>query len=241
MEKQISWKAIAGLSLSSPLVFLHNLCLEIWKWMSQVLVPAFWLVLIICAIFSSCVPRLSRVPAVKDFASGMLIAVLQGHILVQDAHLHGFFSPVPPQLYQILTGKLTPGFLSSRKSYFTSYLLWISSVFWKSLPFTWMSFLPVPYSLPHAKFTSHCKFDSLFFCYLPLDHSVNPLRGPRCAATMVHLESRGVYSLTVCLSRIFKPQGPRVFPWTGSCCVFSVTHMLVPPDVLNSQLLSMMC
>ncbi|KAM6129313.1 LOW QUALITY PROTEIN: cyclin-dependent kinase 15 [Pterocles gutturalis] len=43
--------------------------------------------------------RLSRVPAAEDLASRMLTA-FPGWILAQDALLHGFFSPLPPQLYQ---------------------------------------------------------------------------------------------------------------------------------------------
>uniref|UniRef100_A0A8B9GEH8 Cyclin dependent kinase 15 n=1 Tax=Amazona collaria TaxID=241587 RepID=A0A8B9GEH8_9PSIT len=57
--------------------------------------------------FLSCFPRLSKVPAVEDFASRMLTAFPQGWISVQDALVHGFFSPLPPQLHQVPAGKLT--------------------------------------------------------------------------------------------------------------------------------------
>lgn len=53
-----------------------------------------------------------------------------------------------------------------------------------------------PFSLPYAANTSHCKFDSLFFCFLSLDHGVNTRRGPGWAAALVHLQSGGVYALT---------------------------------------------
>ncbi|CAN0134114.1 unnamed protein product [Bubo scandiacus] len=45
--------------------------------------------------------RLSRVPAAEDLASRMLTAFPRGRISAQDALLHGFFSPLPPQLYQV--------------------------------------------------------------------------------------------------------------------------------------------
>ncbi|NXH78886.1 CDK15 kinase, partial [Hydrobates tethys] len=45
--------------------------------------------------------RLSRVPAADDLASRMLTSFLRGWISAQDALLHGFFSPLPPQLYQV--------------------------------------------------------------------------------------------------------------------------------------------
>uniref|UniRef100_A0A8C0I9F6 Cyclin dependent kinase 15 n=1 Tax=Bubo bubo TaxID=30461 RepID=A0A8C0I9F6_BUBBB len=44
---------------------------------------------------------LSRVPAAEDLASRMLTAFPRGRISAQDALLHGFFSPLPPQLYQV--------------------------------------------------------------------------------------------------------------------------------------------
>lgn len=83
--------------------------------------------------FFSRFPRLSRVPAAEDLASRMLTAFPRGRISAQDALLHGFFSPLPPQLYQISAGKLTLDFISPRESYFTCHLLWVSSVLWKSL------------------------------------------------------------------------------------------------------------
>uniref|UniRef100_A0A8C0EQQ5 Cyclin dependent kinase 15 n=1 Tax=Bubo bubo TaxID=30461 RepID=A0A8C0EQQ5_BUBBB len=78
--------------------------------------------------FFSCFSRLSRVPAAEDLASRMLTAFPRGRISAQDALLHGFFSPLPPQLYQVPAGKLTPNFISPKKSYFTCYLLRVSSV-----------------------------------------------------------------------------------------------------------------
>uniref|UniRef100_A0A8D0FUR1 Cyclin dependent kinase 15 n=1 Tax=Strix occidentalis caurina TaxID=311401 RepID=A0A8D0FUR1_STROC len=69
-----------------------------------------------------------RVPAAEDLASRMLTAFPRGRISAQDALLHGFFSPLPPQLYQVPAGKLTPNFISPKKSYFTCYLLRVSSV-----------------------------------------------------------------------------------------------------------------
>ncbi|OXB76847.1 UNVERIFIED_CONTAM: hypothetical protein H355_002540 [Colinus virginianus] len=45
--------------------------------------------------------RLSRAPAAEDLASRMLTAFPPGRISAQDALLHGFFSPLPPQLYQV--------------------------------------------------------------------------------------------------------------------------------------------
>ncbi|NWZ19512.1 CDK15 kinase, partial [Asarcornis scutulata] len=65
--------------------------------------PAFWPVLISCS-FSSHFPRLSRVPAAEDLASGMLTAFPPRRISAQDALLHGF-SPLPPQLYQVPAGQ----------------------------------------------------------------------------------------------------------------------------------------
>uniref|UniRef100_A0A8B9NNH9 Cyclin dependent kinase 15 n=1 Tax=Apteryx owenii TaxID=8824 RepID=A0A8B9NNH9_APTOW len=45
--------------------------------------------------------RLSRVPAAEDLASRMLAAFPRGRISAQDALVHRFFSPLPPQLYQV--------------------------------------------------------------------------------------------------------------------------------------------
>ncbi|NXU61122.1 CDK15 kinase, partial [Horornis vulcanius] len=45
--------------------------------------------------------RMSRVPAAENLASRMLTAFPRGRISAQDALLHGFFSPLPPQLYQV--------------------------------------------------------------------------------------------------------------------------------------------
>ncbi|NXL37259.1 CDK15 kinase, partial [Glaucidium brasilianum] len=49
--------------------------------------------------------RLSRVPAAEDLASRMLTAFPRGRISAQDALLHGFFSPLPPQVYQVPAGQ----------------------------------------------------------------------------------------------------------------------------------------
>ncbi|XP_040417385.1 LOW QUALITY PROTEIN: cyclin-dependent kinase 15 [Cygnus olor] len=49
--------------------------------------------------------RLSRVPAAEDLASGMLTAFPLWQISAQNALLHGFFSPLPPQLYQVPSGQ----------------------------------------------------------------------------------------------------------------------------------------
>ncbi|KAM9189646.1 LOW QUALITY PROTEIN: cyclin-dependent kinase 15 [Mergus octosetaceus] len=49
--------------------------------------------------------RLSRVPAAEDLASGMLTAFPLRQISAKDALLHGFFSPLPPQLYQVPAGQ----------------------------------------------------------------------------------------------------------------------------------------
>ncbi|KAJ7408081.1 hypothetical protein WISP_123276 [Willisornis vidua] len=48
--------------------------------------------------------RLSRVPAAENLASRMLTAFPRGRISAQDALLHGFFSPLPPQLHQVPPG-----------------------------------------------------------------------------------------------------------------------------------------
>ncbi|XP_052532312.1 cyclin-dependent kinase 15 isoform X1 [Tympanuchus pallidicinctus] len=45
--------------------------------------------------------RLGRMPAAEDLASRMLTAFPPGRISAQDALLHGFFNPLPPQLYQV--------------------------------------------------------------------------------------------------------------------------------------------
>lgn len=80
--------------------------------------------------FLSCFPKLCRVPAVEDLAFRILKAFPRGRISAQDVLVHGFFSPLPPQLYQVPAGKLTQFHLT--KSYFTCYLLWVSCYF-KSL------------------------------------------------------------------------------------------------------------
>uniref|UniRef100_A0A8C4KL40 mitogen-activated protein kinase n=1 Tax=Dromaius novaehollandiae TaxID=8790 RepID=A0A8C4KL40_DRONO len=49
--------------------------------------------------------RLSRVPAAEDLASRMLTAFPRGRISAQDALVHPFFSPLPPQLHQVPAGK----------------------------------------------------------------------------------------------------------------------------------------
>lgn len=111
---------------------------------------------------------MSRVPAAENLASRMLTAFPRGRISAQDALLHDFFSPLPPQLYQVPAGKLTLHFILPRKSCCTCYLLWASSLFWKSLPFTWRSLFsactPSPL-LYTAKFISCGKFDNLFFWF----------------------------------------------------------------------------
>uniref|UniRef100_A0A672THV8 Cyclin dependent kinase 15 n=1 Tax=Strigops habroptila TaxID=2489341 RepID=A0A672THV8_STRHB len=45
--------------------------------------------------------RIYRVPGAEDLASKMLTAFPRGRISAQHALLHGFFSPLPPQLYQV--------------------------------------------------------------------------------------------------------------------------------------------
>lgn len=67
-------------------------------------------------------------PAAEDLVSGMLTAFPQRWISAQDALLHGFFSPLPPQLYQVPAGELTLDFTSPRMTYFTCHLLQVSSV-----------------------------------------------------------------------------------------------------------------
>ncbi|XP_050832935.1 cyclin-dependent kinase 15 isoform X3 [Serinus canaria] len=49
--------------------------------------------------------RMSRVPAAENLASRMLTAFPRGRISAQDALLHSFFSPLPPQLYQVPAGQ----------------------------------------------------------------------------------------------------------------------------------------
>ncbi|KAM9010047.1 LOW QUALITY PROTEIN: cyclin-dependent kinase 15 [Ara ararauna] len=51
--------------------------------------------------------RLSKVPAAEDLASRMLTAFPRGRISAQDALVHGFFSPLPPQLYRVPAGGKT--------------------------------------------------------------------------------------------------------------------------------------
>lgn len=80
-------------------------------------VPAFFPVLISCTIFPR-FARLSRAPAAEDLASRMLTAFPPGRISAQDALLHGFFSPLPPQLYQVPPGKLSLDFTSPTNTYF---------------------------------------------------------------------------------------------------------------------------
>uniref|UniRef100_A0A8C5TPA5 Cyclin dependent kinase 15 n=1 Tax=Malurus cyaneus samueli TaxID=2593467 RepID=A0A8C5TPA5_9PASS len=55
--------------------------------------------------FFFCFPRMSRVPAAENLASRMLTAFPGDRISAQDALLHGFFSPLPPQLHQVPDGK----------------------------------------------------------------------------------------------------------------------------------------
>uniref|UniRef100_A0A8C0VUN9 mitogen-activated protein kinase n=1 Tax=Cyanistes caeruleus TaxID=156563 RepID=A0A8C0VUN9_CYACU len=47
----------------------------------------------------------NRVPAAENLASRMLTAFPRGRISAQDALLHGFFSPLPQQLYQVPAGQ----------------------------------------------------------------------------------------------------------------------------------------
>ncbi|RMC18446.1 hypothetical protein DUI87_04334 [Hirundo rustica rustica] len=49
--------------------------------------------------------RMSRVPTAENLASRMLTAFPRGQISAQNALLHGFFSPLPPQLYQVPAGQ----------------------------------------------------------------------------------------------------------------------------------------
>uniref|UniRef100_A0A8C3TR27 Cyclin dependent kinase 15 n=1 Tax=Catharus ustulatus TaxID=91951 RepID=A0A8C3TR27_CATUS len=111
----------SDIDICSP-VSLFYLCLKLRR-LGHVLVPAFTLVLISCAISSFCFPRMSRVPAAENLASRMLTAFPRGRISAQDALLHDFFSPLPPQLYQVPAGKLTLHFILPRKSCCTCYLL----------------------------------------------------------------------------------------------------------------------
>lgn len=186
------------MGLSSSPVSLHYLCLK-QRRAGSCFGSSFLARPHLLCYFFFCSPRMSRVPAAENLASRMLTAFPPDRISAQDALLHGFFSPLPPQLYQVPAGKLTLNFISPRKSCCTCYLLWVSSLFWKSLPFTQISLFSActPSLLLYAaKFTSHCKFENLLFCFLPLDHCVNTRRGLCWAATMVHLQSRGVYALT---------------------------------------------
>uniref|UniRef100_A0A8B9Z6Z2 Cyclin dependent kinase 15 n=1 Tax=Buteo japonicus TaxID=224669 RepID=A0A8B9Z6Z2_9AVES len=112
-------EVIALLTLSSFAQVLGVPTEDTWPGLSKlpnynpVLVLACFLVFISYAIFLSCFPRLSRVPAAEDLASRMLIAFPRGRISAQDALLHDFFSLLPPQLYQVPTDICIP-FLSLR-------------------------------------------------------------------------------------------------------------------------------
>uniref|UniRef100_A0A8C0VNK7 Cyclin dependent kinase 15 n=1 Tax=Cyanistes caeruleus TaxID=156563 RepID=A0A8C0VNK7_CYACU len=98
-------KVIVLLTLSLLLQVLGDPTEDTWPGLSKLpnYNPAFWLVLISCAVFS-CFPRISRVPAAENLASRMLTAFPRGRISAQDALLHGFFSPLPQQLYQVPAG-----------------------------------------------------------------------------------------------------------------------------------------
>ncbi|KAM6258720.1 LOW QUALITY PROTEIN: cyclin-dependent kinase 15 [Spheniscus humboldti] len=81
--------------------------------------------------------RLSRVPAVEDLVSRMLTP-FPGQISVQDALLHGFFSPLPP-LYRVPAGqsvltvpgvRLQPEICDPFASYRKGHLSGGSSKFW---------------------------------------------------------------------------------------------------------------
>uniref|UniRef100_A0A8B9NUQ4 Cyclin dependent kinase 15 n=1 Tax=Apteryx owenii TaxID=8824 RepID=A0A8B9NUQ4_APTOW len=89
--------------------------------------------------FLSCFPRLSRVPAAEDLASRMLAAFPRGRISAQDALVHRFFSPLPPQLYQVPAGqsgltvpavRLQPEICDLFASYQKGHLSGSSSKFW---------------------------------------------------------------------------------------------------------------
>uniref|UniRef100_A0A8C3J2Y8 Cyclin dependent kinase 15 n=1 Tax=Calidris pygmaea TaxID=425635 RepID=A0A8C3J2Y8_9CHAR len=141
-------------------------------------------------------PELSRVPAAEDLASRMLTAFPRGRISAQDALLHCFFSPLPPQLCQVSAGKLTRFQLTKKELLHIPFIMSFFCTLKVPAIHRDVSLFSacLPSSLPYAaKFTSHCKSDSLFFCFLPLDHSVNTRRGPGWAATMVHLQSGGAY------------------------------------------------
>ncbi|KAM6070562.1 LOW QUALITY PROTEIN: cyclin-dependent kinase 15 [Chlamydotis macqueenii] len=82
--------------------------------------------------------RLSKVPAAEDLATRML-TVFPGRISAQDALLHGFFSPLPPQLYQVPAGqsvltvpgvRLQPEICDLFASYRKGYVSGGSSKFW---------------------------------------------------------------------------------------------------------------
>ncbi|XP_010021179.1 PREDICTED: cyclin-dependent kinase 15 [Nestor notabilis] len=82
---------------------------------------------------------LGRVPAAEDLASKMLTAFPRGRISAQDALLHSFFSPLPPQLYQVPAGqsvltvpgvRLQPEICDLFVSYRKSHLSQGSSKFW---------------------------------------------------------------------------------------------------------------
>uniref|UniRef100_H0ZIR7 Cyclin dependent kinase 15 n=1 Tax=Taeniopygia guttata TaxID=59729 RepID=H0ZIR7_TAEGU len=75
--------------------------------------------------------RMSRVPAAENLASRMLTAFPGGRISAQDALLHSFFSPLPPQLYQVPAGKLTYNFISPRaaaRAIYCEFLLYFESL-----------------------------------------------------------------------------------------------------------------
>ncbi|XP_009956508.1 PREDICTED: cyclin-dependent kinase 15 [Leptosomus discolor] len=83
--------------------------------------------------------RLSRVPAAEDLASRMLTAFPRGRISAQDALLHSFFSPLPPQIYQVPSGQsvltvpgvtLQPEICDLFVSYRKGHLSGGSSKFW---------------------------------------------------------------------------------------------------------------
>ncbi|XP_062434978.1 cyclin-dependent kinase 15 [Rhea pennata] len=83
--------------------------------------------------------RLSRVPAAEDLASRMLTAFPRGRISAQDALVHRFFSPLPPQLHQVPAGqsvltvpavRLQPEICDLFASYQKGHLSGSSSKFW---------------------------------------------------------------------------------------------------------------
>lgn len=83
--------------------------------------------------------RMSTMPGAENLASRMLTAFPGGRISAQDALFHGFFSPLPPQLYQVPAGqsvltvpgvKLQPEICDLFASYRKGHTSGGSSKFW---------------------------------------------------------------------------------------------------------------